>query len=664
MLMGNDTTTRRLGIDTGGTFTDFIAFDGARFDVIKLPSTPDAPDRAVVRGIRQLADATGKPRVVHGSTVATNALLERKLARTVYVANEGLTDVLTIGRQARAELYNLQPPPQAPPVPVGLCLGVDQRTGSEGQVIRALEQAELDRLVEAVRAARPEAVAVNLLFSFLDAAPEQAVVAALRAAFGDEVFVCRSSDVLPEHREYERGIVTWLNAALGPRMARYLDKLRVAAPSLTVMHSAGGAIGVEQASTRAVNLLLSGPAGGLLGARYMGRLAGRERLLTLDMGGTSSDVALIDGDIRLTEEGQVGGYPVGVPMVDMHTIGAGGGSIAWVDAGGLLRVGPESAGAEPGPACYGKGGRQPTVTDAHVLLGRLPATVSLGGNLTLEVEPAERAIKTLSDQLGLAPRQTAEGILRVANEAMVKALRVISVERGEDPRSATLLSFGGAGGLHVCALAEALDMTRALVPMHAGVLSALGMLVAPQSRQLSRSVLERLDALGDTTADDVLAQLRTEGRAALEREGVPPDQLTEQVSADLRYAGQSFSLNLPWAGRVAAAGAFHRAHAGRYGHRMDRPVELVNLRLSLSGPEPQLPLARWPGGEPGCPVAQVAVAGVEGSVPVFERNQLAAGQYVPGPAIICEAVSTTWIASAWRGEVDDYGNILLERNAA
>lgn len=650
-----------LGVDTGGTFTDFVAFDGERLHVAKRPSTPAAPERAVLDGVPAVVPAGADLHMVHGSTVATNALLEGKTARTAYIANAGLGDVLTIGRQDRRELYKLEPVCQAPPVPRELCLEVGQRSAPDGSDVAPLTDEDLAGLVERLRDLQPEAVAVNLLFSFVDDAAEAAIERALTQAFGDEVTVCRSSRVLPEYREYERGIATWINAALGPRIGRYLGRLKAGTGPLAVMHGAAGTVDVDQAADHAVNLLLSGPAAGLLGARFAGRLAGEDRLLTFDMGGTSTDVALIDREIRLTSEGTIAGYPVAVPMVDMHTIGAGGGSLAYVDAGAMLRVGPQSAGADPGPACYGAGGEAPTVTDANVVLGRLPASTRLGGDMTLDAGAARAALQGLAEQLDTGVADAAASVIRVANEAMAQALRVISVQRGEDPRDYVLLCFGGAGGLHVCALAETLGMRRALVPIYAGVLSALGMLAARRSRELSRSVLRPLSGLADAEVDRHLETLRRRGREELAAEGLGADDLVERVAADLRYAGQSFTLDLPWRGVADAAEAFHSAHEARYGHRLDLDVELVNLRLTLQGPEPELPIPRLPRGT-GRPqaVERVAVHGVDGEVPVYDRDDLRAGQRFPGPAIVREAVSTTWVAPGWECTVDEYGNLLLQ----
>jgi len=430
------------------------------------------------------------------------------------------------------------------------------------------------------------------------------------------------------------------------------------------MQSSGETVAAAQAGGLAVHMLLSGPAGGLAGARYVARLAGREQLLSFDMGGTSTDVALIDGEIRLTTEGHIGRYPVGVPMVDMHTIGAGGGSIARMDAGGLLQVGPESAGADPGPACYGRGGRAPTVTDANLVLGRLRADAFLGGAMTLDEGAARSAVGALGGELGLSPEAAAEGIIRVANEHMSRALRVISVQRGVDPRAMTLVSFGGAGGLHVCALAEALGMSKAMAPVHAGVLSALGMLVAPPGRQVSRTRNALLAALPREELDQAFGELEAQGVTALAREGVDTGKIAAARSLDLRYQGQSYTLNLPWRGPRENAEVFHTVHQRHYGHRLDVPVELVNLRVALRASPPALSLSRVPesasAGEPGAPPVRGHVHGL-GEVPVWCREDLPAGRTLKGPALITETVATTYLAPGWHCRVDPYGNLLLER---
>jgi N-methylhydantoinase A len=654
---------RVIGIDTGGTFTDFVVWDGAGVRVHKVLSTPAAPERAILQGIAELGlDPTGL-HVIHGSTVATNAVLEGKGVRTAYITNRGLADLLTIGRQARPDLYDLQPPPRRPPVPAELCLETGGRLAADGAEVEPLTEADVATLRAAVARLAPEAVAINLLYSYLDDGAERAIAAALPPG----LFVARSGEVLPVAGEYERGVATWLNAWVGPLVARYLERLAAGLPGarVAVMQSTGEAVAAAQTARQAVRLLLSGPAGGLVGAGFVGRLAGCERLLTFDMGGTSTDVALIDGAPQLTRAGRIAGWPVAVPMVDMHTIGAGGGSIARLDAGGALLVGPESAGADPGPACYGRGGREPTVTDANLVLGRLRPEAFLGGRLRLDAGAAQAAVGRLAAAMGLAPEAAARGIVALANEHMARALRVISVQRGCDPRDHVLTCFGGAGGLHVCALAEALGMRRALVPVQAGVLSALGMLVAPPGRVLSRTWLGSLATRTDAQVEAQLAALAGEGRAALVAEGRARSELTAEYAVALRYRGQSSTLDLPWQGGAATEAAFHERHAARYGHRLGLPVELVDLRVRVTAPAPALDLSGAAPPAPSRP-ATARVAGIAAPVPVLSRGAMARRHADParplaGPAILVDDYATTWLAPGWQGWCDAVGNLQLAR---
>ncbi len=646
-----------LGVDTGGTFTDFVLFDGARLTVHKRLSTPHAPEEAILLGIANLGIEITRLNVVHGSTVATNAALEGKGVRTAFITNHGLGDMLTIGRQARRELYNLQPKPVSPPVPQALCLETGGRVSADGSTIEPLTVDDLALLRQQLQQLQPEAVAINLLFSFLDDSHEKAI----EAIVPEGIFVSRSSAILPEYKEYERGITTWLNAWVGPLVQRYLQRLQQGLPTaqISVMQSSGGTIAAELAGARAVQMLLSGPAGGLAGARFVGQRAGREKLLTFDMGGTSTDVALIDGEPRLTNNGKIGPWPVSVPMVDMHTIGAGGGSIAYIDEGGLLQVGPQSAGAAPGPACYGRGGLQPTVTDANLVLGRLRPDAFLGGKMQLDDNAARNAVATLATPLGLSIEATAQGIIQIANEHMAQALRVISIQRGIDPQGFTLMPFGGAGGLHVCALAETLGLQEALVPVHGGVLSALGMLVARRSRELSRTLASNLDAVDNTTLENYFSELEKTAQQALQQEGIATNAITTKRSVDLRYRGQSSTINIPW--QKNSQDEFHHAHQQRYGHRLHQAVELVNIRIRAEGPAPEIELPPLTTTTAAMPQQQVELFGISGKVNVWQRETLMAGQKITGPALITEAVATTFIDEGWGCVVDGFGNLLLRR---
>lgn len=649
-----------LGVDTGGTFTDFVLLGEQGLRVHKVLSTPHAPEQAILQGVQDLGLSLDDAlQVVHGSTVATNAVLEGKGVRTVYITNTGLADVLSIGRQARRELYNLQPEASSLPVERELCLEIDSRLSAQGETLQPLSDEALEQLRQQLVSLAPDAVAINLLFSFLDDSMERAI----EAIVPEGIFISRSSDILPEYREYERGMTTWLNAYVGPLVQGYLMRLQqaLAPAALSVMQSSGGTIDAGQASRRAVNLLLSGPAGGLAGARYMGRVCEREQLLTFDMGGTSTDVALIDGELRLSSRGEIAGYPVSVPMVDMHTIGAGGGSIASVDTGGLLQVGPESAGAAPGPACYGRGGDMATVTDANLVLGRLRADAFLGGEMQLDIDAARSAVGKIAEALGTTLEAAAEGILRVANEHMARALRVISVQRGVDPRDFTLMSFGGAGGLHVCALADALGMREALVPIHGGVLSAFGMLAAPRARQLSRSVNGLFADISSDVIDAHIQELAEQGKQALLAEGVVETSLHVDAALDLCYRGQSYTFTINWQGHGPSREAFHMAHEERYGHQLDLPVELVNVRVSLRGDEPQLSLQELKQSATAAVIEQVVVFGEARPVPVYAREFLFEGQCLQGPALITETVSTTWLARDWQACLLKNGNLLLKK---
>ncbi|MGB5297270.1 MAG: hydantoinase/oxoprolinase family protein [Thiogranum sp.] len=649
-----------LGVDTGGTFTDFVWFDGERLGIHKVLSTPQAPEQAMLQGIRELGLQGESFYLVHGSTVATNAVLEGKGVRTAYVTNYGLGDVLTIGRQARHELYNLQPQPEAPPVAAELCLETGGRLAADRSVVEPLSERELEILTARLRELAPQAVAINLLFSFLDDRFERQIERYLP----DTLFISRSSDILPGQGEYERGIATWLNAWVGPRVQGYVQRLEqsVQPAPVHVMQSSAFTIRADQAAKRAVNLLLSGPAGGLMGALRIGDELGRPQLLTFDMGGTSTDVALIDGQVNLTSEGSIGPYPVAVPMVDMHTIGAGGGSIARVDEGGMLAVGPESAGADPGPACYGRGGSLPTVTDANLVLGRLRPAAFLGGGMPLDPAAGRLAVGQLAGQMGLSLQQTAQGVIDLANEHMAQALRVISVQRGIDPASYTLTAFGGAGGLHVCALAEALDMKHALVPIHAGVLSALGMLAAPRGRQLSHTLCGLLKDQHAAQLAERFQALVVQGRSELLDEGIDVDAITTEFSLDLRYFGQSYTLNIPFHGLKQAAADFNRLHQQRFGHMLDSDVELVNLRVALSASGSDLSLQSGDHKAVSSePIEQAVMAGFERPVPVWRRDDLGCEAAYPGPLLVIDAVATSYVAAGWTASRHRSGCLFLDR---
>lgn len=662
----------QLGIDVGGTFTDVVLADGGDVTVAKVPSTPDDQADGVLVGVDEATggDLGRVARFVHGSTVATNTVLERDGARTVLVTTAGFRDLLEIGRQDRPSLYDLGADRPLPVVAGDLVVEARERIGADGEVLIALTDDAVARVVAAVMDHRPEAVAISLLFSFLRPEHERRLAATLSDQL-DEVPISRSSDVLPVFREYERTSTTALNAYVAPRMQRYLAslerRLRGAglAGRVEVMRSGGGTSTADVAARYPVTTLLSGPAAGAWGAAAVGHAAGHDQLVAFDMGGTSTDVTLVlDGAPRTTADGAIDGLPFAVTTTDLHTIGSGGGSIAWQDRGGALRVGPRSAGADPGPACYGRGGTAPTVTDAHALLGRIPADGRLGGHLSLEVERAEAVISDLADDLGMSPRRTAEGILEVVEAQMVQALRVVSVERGHDPRTFTLLAFGGAGGLHQAALARELGSPRVLVPPHAGVLSALGLLAAPVTADAVRT---HLLPLGDVRAGDLDAAweaLENEVRGRFADQDVEVRELAR--TADLRYRGQAFELEVdaPTAQPHALADVFHDTHRRRYGYaQLDEAIEVVNLRVRAHGPRPDLPLPERPAGEGAghaqTGVQQVVVSGTERDCPVYAADRLGAGDRLRGPAIVA-ALDTTCFVAAWQeASMDRRGCMLL-----
>ena len=633
-----ETPLALVGVDVGGTFTDAVVATGGRVHAAKVPTTPHDQGEGVVRAVQAALDAAGLApgsveRIAHGMTVGTNAMLEGTGARTALVATEGLEDVLELRRQDRASLYRLEASHPAPLVPADRVIAARERVGPRG-VVTALEPDEIDRIVQRVRDTAPEAVAVGLLFSYAEPAHERAIAERLRSELPG-VHVCASSEVLPEVREYERIATTALDAYLTPVLATYLEALgrRAAAadlPAPAIMQSSGGLMPLDEAARHAARTVLSGPAGGVVGAADVARAEGAEVALAFDMGGTSCDVALItDGHPGRAHGSVVAGHPVHLPMLDIETVSAGGGSIAWADAGGALRVGPRSAGAVPGPAAYGRGGTAPAVTDANVVLGRVGGDLGLGGTITLHEQSARDAVGRLADELGLGIDDCARGIVEVAVQEMVSALHVVSVERGVDPRPGVLIAFGGAGPLHACAVADGLGMTGITCPATAGVLAALGMVVAGERRDHVQSVLlPAHDASGLTAAVQPLRD-----RAARELPGA-----RIEVSADCRYVGQSHALTVPWdpsSGTSLLEDAFHEAHARAAGQAMPgSPVEVVSVRVAALTEGP--PLHLHGGGDP--------VAEHEGPISL------------PMPG------STCWVAAGWRASVHADGTIRLRRS--
>ncbi len=651
----------RIGVDIGGTFTDFVVYhpETQQVETFKLLSTPHNPAEAMLTGLSRITN-NNKRQIIHGSTVATNALLERKGAKTALITTEGFRDVLQIGRQNRPSLYDFSAAPPEPLIPREWRFEVTERVSHTSEVLTPLAEDQLPALIKQIQAAGIESVAVSLIFSFLHPTHEETI----RTAFEEAgLFVSISSQVLPTFREYERTSTTATNAYVSPVMDRYIADLeaQLGADDLHIMQSNGGSIQPEVARAHAVRCILSGPAGGAVGAEAIAAQSGFSKLLTFDMGGTSTDVSLIDGVITTTSEAKVGGFPIGIPMINIHTVGSGGGSIARADAGGALRVGPQSAGADPGPACYGKGSL-PTVTDANLVLGRLAADYFLGGEMALVQESAYQAVGDLGNQLGLSAEETALGIIQVANAHMERALRVISVERGHDPREFSLLSFGGAGGLHAADLARGLAIPTVLVPPYAATFSAFGMIMADVIKDYSRTVM----LPGSTPHGQIevqLNQLVAQALAELADEGIPPDQIRCAPSLDLRYKGQSFELNIPFTEDCMPQ--FHLRHRESYGYADPKgQVEIVNLRLKATGlvPSPEFTALPKDGPDPSRALAetrQVILASGNREVPFYHGEKLNPGNRIKGPAVVLRPDTTILIEPPDSAEIDTFLNLII-----
>src|SRR4051794_7860494 len=639
-----------LGVDVGGTFTDAVLVAGERLFTAKAPSTPKDQSEGVMDAVRAALDAAGAEAgdveiLAHGMTVATNALLEGSGARTALVATDGFCDLVELGRQARRDLYRLCAAHPAPLVPPERRFPAPERMGPDG-VLHELTDEAAKTLADAVAGCEPEAVAVCLLHAYRHPEHEQRVRDALVQRLGDEVHVSLSHETVGTFREYERAATTEVDAALSPLLAAYLRRLverteDEGLPTPAIMQSSGGLADIGVAADHAALTVLSGPAGGAAAAALLAARCDEPDLLCFDMGGTSCDVCVVEGgSVRESAGREVGGRPLALPMVDIHTVGAGGGSIGWRDAGGALRVGPRSAGAEPGPACYGRGGTEPTVTDANLVLGHLDPDAPLAGGVELDADAAHEAVARLAGTLGLEPLECARGIVRIANTEMVRALRVMTVERGVDPRRYALLAFGGAGGLHAAAIADELGIRRVLCPRAGGVLSALGLAVAERRADARRTVLGR---------DEDIDALAAEARAALGDEGAEI-----RVARDLRYRGQSFELTVSGDDPVER---FEAAHEERYGYREpDGEVELVTVTVSAfrPGPELELTVDASPADPSGERETDLGTATIFSGV-------LGAGTYLEGPAVWQGPEATLAIPEGWRGEVDDAGTIVLER---
>ncbi len=662
-LNQKERTIPLLAVDTGGTFTDLVLLTDGEIQTLKVPSTPNDPSQAVLDGIKQILGERADFVLLHGSTVATNALLERRGARVALVTNEGFEDVIEIGRQNRPQLYALvghRPPPL---VARDDRIGVPGRIGPQGEELEPLNEERLAGLADEILERGAESVAISLLHSYANSAHEQKVSKAIAEGLADYMLpISVSSQIVPEFREYERTSTTVLNAYVAPIMDRYLGRLarEAGAARLSIMGSNGGALTIERAQREPVHTVLSGPAGGVVGALTWGDRAGFDSVLSFDMGGTSTDVSLCPGRPLRTREFSIGGQPAAIPVIDIHTVGAGGGSIARVDLGGALRVGPRSAGAQPGPICYGLGGKEVTVTDAHVWLGRLPADAFLGGTRSLDRNAIQGPLREIAQALDMTLDQAAEGVLAVADTAMERALRVISVERGYDPVDFAVVAFGGAGGLHVAELTRRLGSRRALVPPDPGLLSAYGMLASPVTQEASRTVL-----LNTETPDleirlfAALSDLEESARKSMAEEGVEPSSISVERWVDARYQGQSFELSVPVEGWDEG---FHTAHHERYGYKREQtPVEAVTLRIIASAPPHNLRATPLPAMGNAAQMRPVSLIyrGIKHEAMSLWRSELGPKDILHGPLVVQEYSGTVWVPPDWTMSVDEWGTLHL-----
>jgi N-methylhydantoinase A len=654
----------RIAIDSGGTFTDCVYLEEGQLKVLKLFSTPQQPGQAVLDAVLKVTHEDARPEIRHGTTVGTNAMLERRGARVAYVTTIGFEDVIAIGRQARPSLYDWFRSPMPCVVPPSLRFGVEERTNAEGEILRSPSIEHLSKLRERIRESGAESIALSLLFSFANPHNEELVTKALEP-LGLPISI--SHEILPEFREYERGSTVVTNAYLAPKVSSYIRDLeswlthRFPASIVQVMQSSGGIVSASLAAREPVRTVLSGPAGGVIGAYHIACIAGFTKLIGFDMGGTSTDVSLMDsaeGGPKTTNESVVSELPVSVPMLDIHTVGAGGGSLARFDEGGVLHVGPQSAGSVPGPICYGHG-HHATVTDANLILGRLDPDLFLGGKVRLDDARTREIMDRTRGSLA-SVEHYATGIVMLAETAMEKAIRVISIERGYDPREFTLVCFGGAGPLHACSLAKSLRIPRVLVPCMPGALSALGILMADVVRDYSRTVMMPPDP---QRLEPYFAELEERGAQDLADEGLTGEGVR---SADLRYVGQGYELNVPAGANILDD--FHHAHSKRYGYSdTAMAVEAVNVRVRLTAKTGQIKLRRQEpregdGSQAVLKMHDIHFSGEWRQSKVYQRELLTPGDTFAGPALITEYSSTTVLPPDWRARVDEYANLIIEVN--
>jgi N-methylhydantoinase A/oxoprolinase/acetone carboxylase beta subunit len=658
-------TLIQIGVDTGGTFTDFIICRNGRIEIKKFPSTPADPSQAIINGLSAWLISEDNLKIHHGTTVATNSLLERKGGRIVLITTKGFEDVIFIRRQVRTHLYRLRGEVRTHLLPPSRCLGVDERTGPDGRIEKKVNPDDIEIILAKIQECKAEAAAVCLINAYANPENEIALHKALQKK---GIPVSRSSEILPEYREYERTTVAAVNAYLMPVVSRYLSRLeqQLGGADLRIMQSNEGHISPETARKEPIRTALSGPAGGVVAAHHLGHLSGFPQLVTFDMGGTSSDVSLVDKSIRWTNENTIGEFPVRLPIIDIHTVGAGGGSLANVDKGGSLRVGPESAGADPGPACYGKGDR-PTVTDANLVLGRLDPDFFLGGKMKIHPQKSLAAVARLGRKINKSPQETAAGIVAIANANMEKAIRVISIEKGIDVRNFTLFSFGGAGGMHAVEMAAHLHIPRVMVPKNAGVLSALGLLLADSIKDYSHSVLKQSDEI---QADDIAAlfsRITEQGRHDMEKEGFPAERIKFQKFLDIRYFGQSFEISIPYTNWEETIEEFHKTHFRLYAYNHPKqPVEIVNLRVKAVGKTKKIKLARHSrkGKNPSRALIKhqdLLYRDRRYKSPVYIRGRLQCGNRMLGPALVVDIESTTFLPPGYRCDVDSLLNLIIRK---
>ena len=652
-----------IGVDTGGTFTDFVYKDGDKWGVYKVLSTPSNPAQAVIEGLSNLS-ADKKKQIIHGSTVATNAILERDGARTALITNKGFEDIIEIGRQNRTRLYDLAYRKEPHIIPSKLRFGLYGRILQTGEELRPLDTETVKNIVFRLKELDIESVAVCFLFSYVNPLHEKKIRELLEPS-GFQISL--SHEILAEFREFERTSTTVINAYVSPKMQRYIGFLTdnlSPGDTLGIMQSNGGSISVETAMKESVRTILSGPAGGAVGAYEIAKMAGYTKLITFDMGGTSTDVSLIDRDLSLTLESGISGYPVKVPMIDIHTVGAGGGSIARLDDAGALKVGPESAGADPGPICYGKGDGI-TVTDANLYLGRLIPEHFLGGRMILKQERLDFYFKKMIENTELSARELSEGILDVTNAAMERAIRVISVERGYDPREFTLFSFGGAGGMHAAFLARLLSIPNVLLPQNPGILSAIGMLMADVVKDYSLTVMQNQETVTFSSLSGMFQHLEDKGDKDLQAEGISKEKIRLERYLDMRYEGQSYEIIVPFDADYVER--FHKLHEKTYGYRNeDKAIEIVNIRLQARG-MPEKPTFKK-ATKMEKTLSAEALLGEQEVVfdhrlmrtKIIAREKLKSGNRIDGPAVVVEYSSTLVIPPFASAHVDEYGNIVME----